>query len=195
MACRAGWFAIVLGGGSAFGAGVVPALTRPGIDSPGASLILMDIPLGLLFRGARGCGLEARRRLGRRCAASVFPPPCRGAIDSGPMIRKCHPELAFRGLAGRAGPYHGKKTAQAREERLAVLRRHGPDVEAFYHALRIHHPRRYVADDDILDALALALAARAGAERLVSPPQPPEFDALGLPMEIVSVGFGTARVG
>ncbi|MBW1992041.1 MAG: DUF429 domain-containing protein [Deltaproteobacteria bacterium] len=46
-----------------------------------ASLILVDIPIGLKERGAaaRRCDREARRVLGPR-KASVFPVPCRAAV-------------------------------------------------------------------------------------------------------------------
>jgi predicted RNase H-like nuclease len=44
-------------------------------------LIVMDIPIGLLARGARRCDVEARRRLPRARKSSVFPAPIRPVVD------------------------------------------------------------------------------------------------------------------
>lgn len=44
-----------------------------------ASLILIDIPIGLPHSGKRNCDVEARRILKQR-ASSVFPVPCREAL-------------------------------------------------------------------------------------------------------------------
>jgi len=53
------------------------------LDSP-ASVICVDIPIGLLDRpGQRACDVEARRMLGRGRASSVFPPPSRRALSFG----------------------------------------------------------------------------------------------------------------
>jgi predicted RNase H-like nuclease len=46
-----------------------------------ASMIAVDIPIGLLDRpGQRRCDVEARRLLGPR-SSCVFPPPCRAALS------------------------------------------------------------------------------------------------------------------
>ena len=44
--------------------------------------IAIDIPIGLLERGARACDREARRVLGRRQASSVFPAPIRAMLTA-----------------------------------------------------------------------------------------------------------------
>ncbi len=50
------------------------------------TLIVIDIPIGLLPRGARQCDQEARKFLGRPRQSSVFPAPIR------PMLRACNLE-------------------------------------------------------------------------------------------------------
>jgi predicted RNase H-like nuclease len=46
-----------------------------------ASIICIDIPIGLVSgHGQRTCDVEARKLLGRR-RSSVFPPPCRDALN------------------------------------------------------------------------------------------------------------------
>lgn len=46
------------------------------------ALIAIDIPIGLSDLGPRACDVEARRRLGRPRASSVFPAPCRAALHA-----------------------------------------------------------------------------------------------------------------
>jgi len=54
---------------------------RDVLGSP-ATIICIDIPIGLLDRpGQRACDVEARRMLGRGLASSVFPPPSRRALS------------------------------------------------------------------------------------------------------------------
>ncbi|HIE12722.1 MAG TPA: DUF429 domain-containing protein [Desulfotomaculum sp.] len=50
-----------------------------------ASLILVDIPIGLRDFGnqERLCDKEARKKLGRKRGRSVFPAPCRAALKAG----------------------------------------------------------------------------------------------------------------
>jgi len=49
-------------------------------DHHRASLILIDIPIGLSDSGVRTCDRLARRLLGRGRSAAVFSPPCRAAL-------------------------------------------------------------------------------------------------------------------
>jgi predicted RNase H-like nuclease len=99
-------------------------------------------------------------------------------------LREAHPEVCFAVLAGKP-VVSSKKTAAGMAERLELLRRHLADIDAFvlhaFTALRRHE----AVMDDILDALALAVAARhAGKSPLTLPPKPAK-DREGLPMEIV----------
>ena len=102
-----------------------------------------------------------------------------------PRCRECHPELAFWALAGGRIMGHGKKTMEGREERLALLRIYFRSADALFAAALRAYPRKAVASDDIIDALALALTAWLSGGELSWVPQHPQFDGMGLPMEIV----------
>lgn len=79
--CKAGWIALVqtVDGGliqsTVFA--TASALCRSLSD---AEVIAVDIPIGLTDYGPRVCDTEARKRLGRPRASSVFPPPIRPAL-------------------------------------------------------------------------------------------------------------------
>lgn len=236
--CKAGWFAVRIedGGRGEYGAGVFPTvadlLASPWGD---ASLILIDIPIGLPdSRGERACDKEARALLGPR-ASSVFPVPGREALEEDrrahrheavseanrretgrglsiqafgivpkirevddlmrgrgpaarPAIREIHPEVCFRALRGGRPMVHNKRKAAGRDERLGVLRALDPRADGVYGEALRRFPRKDVARDDILDALAAAITAvpavRAGAALPTLPAAPPR-DAFGLPMEMV----------
>ena len=231
--CRGGWFAVALAGPNDWTAQLFSDLAGLSNAFPDAELILIDIPLGLPSCGPRGCDREARRLLGRGYASSIFPVPCRPALEApdyrlacaanrqvlgvgisrqsyliGPKIREAdrwrrsaagskapvresHPELAFRALNGGRTLGHKKKTALGKTERLVLLRRQFPKSEAVVEqARREHHRRNVLADDDVLDALCLAVTAHYFGERLESVPAAPEVDDYGLPMEIV---YGPSR--
>jgi len=47
------------------------------------AVIAADVPIGLTNRGPRECDREARKRLGRPRASSVFPAPIRAALAAG----------------------------------------------------------------------------------------------------------------
>lgn len=100
------------------------------------------------------------------------------------VLRESHPELCFYGLAGGRPMNHPKRTGAGRAERMAVLHGYwaGAD-EALAHALA-HLPRGLLAADDVVDALALALAAALPDQRLATLPSPPEQDAEGRWMEM-----------
>lgn len=79
--CSAGWLAIALDDNGAMSFSVEPEF---GVVASRfhRGLILVDIPIGLRDEGAteRLCDLAARKVLGAR-ASSVFPAPCRTALD------------------------------------------------------------------------------------------------------------------
>lgn len=54
-----------------------------------ASVIAIDMPIGLCDDGPRACDLQARRLLGRPRASSVFPAPCRAALAAATYRRAC----------------------------------------------------------------------------------------------------------
>ena len=79
--CRAGWFAIELESESNWQVNAFPDVSSLWDRHRGASVILIDIPIGLKTGGKdeRRCDPEARKLLGPR-RSSVFPAPSREAI-------------------------------------------------------------------------------------------------------------------
>ena len=102
-----------------------------------------------------------------------------------PRLLEAHPELCFWGLAGGEPMAHSKKTRSGFEERLVVLEDHWPDAARVIDEARTVCPRRSVAIDDLVDALALAVTAARPAFQLVSLTDRTQFDSRGLPMDMV----------
>ena len=161
-----------------------------------ASVVVLDVPIGLTDGPGRACDREARRLLQGR-SSSVFSPPMRPALaaetraeatrigqavrrggglsaqawnivpkikeadaaltpERQSRVREGHPEVAFRRLAGAPLTYPKKDTA-GRAERLTLLAARGADAARLSADVRARHPKRAVADDDVLDACALAI--------------------------------------
>ena len=94
-------------------------------------------------------------------------------------IFEVHPEAVFAAIHG-VPMAHPKATRAGKEERLAVLAPHVPNIGDL-----VAHPPRGAAADDVLDAAAVALTARAvlrGKDRRLGERR---HDAKGLVMEIV----------
>lgn len=210
--CRGGWIAVTWDGEEDVRAQVGPHLAQLALcvaSAPEAdSLVAVDMPIGLLdapAAGGRACDRAARALLGAR-ARSVFSPPTRAALAAArfedapgislqcwnivPRIREldawitpalqarvveAHPELAFARMAG-APMRHAKRSREGAVERRAWLARAGVPVP----------PRpRGAAEDDLLDACALAWTARRVAlGSALRVPRAPPVDARGLRMEI-----------
>lgn len=79
--CRAGWLGIKLTPQGQWQAEVCPSLADLWEKHHAATLILVDMPIGLQEAGpgARRCDAQARKILGPR-KSSVFPAPCRAAV-------------------------------------------------------------------------------------------------------------------
>jgi predicted RNase H-like nuclease len=80
--CRGGWCAVAIDSrtNEMLEARVYPDFAA--ILALPAEVICVDIPIGLLdVPGQRACDVEARRRLGRGRASSVFPPPSRRSLS------------------------------------------------------------------------------------------------------------------
>ena len=100
------------------------------------------------------------------------------------IVREAHPEVLFHGLAG-APIRESKKRVAGREERLQVLERFFPPARDVLDRARATLRRDLFQPDDVVDALACAVAARHGRFRTL--PDRPPTDAEGLPMEMVYV--------
>lgn len=81
-ACKAGWFAFMLGEESAWHSDIFADISSLWNKYRGINLILIDIPIGLPQGDSneRTCDKTARKLLGRKRGSSVFPVPCRAAI-------------------------------------------------------------------------------------------------------------------
>ena len=80
--CKAGWFTIKLLEQSNWEVNVFRDIYSLWNNCKDASLILIDIPIGLVEKGSneRLCDKEARQWLGHKRGSSVFPVPCRDAV-------------------------------------------------------------------------------------------------------------------
>ncbi len=107
----------------------------------------------------------------------------RGQPSLAPRFQEVHPELAFLDWNGGTPLRHGKRCREGRAERLALCELLFPGVWA---AIRQRFRRAEVADDDILDALALLRSAARlkRGEAIVLPEGVPERDRCGLSMTI-----------
>jgi predicted RNase H-like nuclease len=100
-------------------------------------------------------------------------------------VFETHPEVAFWQLNGRRALDEPKKVKQRLHPAGLALRRRLLTDAGFSSAGVSQEPPRGAAVDDLLDALACAAVARrihAGLAR--SFPDPPPYDACGLPMAI-----------
>ena len=88
--CRAGWLAIGLETEGSWQVNTFPDVYSLWEHHRQASLILIDIPIGLKAEGRaeRRCDPEARKLLGPR-RSSVFPAPCREAIYASSYQEAC----------------------------------------------------------------------------------------------------------
>ena len=136
--------------------------------------------------GAGGLSVQAWNIMGKIREVDLWLRR-RGGV--GLRLRESHPELAFKGLARRAGhhwPLPAKRTAAGRAARCALLAALGVDGAAALDQ-RPDNPAGAVAADDKLDATCLALLSRElnSGGRLATLPAEAEADAVGLPQEMV----------
>jgi predicted RNase H-like nuclease/diadenosine tetraphosphate (Ap4A) HIT family hydrolase len=105
--------------------------------------------------------------------------------DARGRLRETHPEVCFRALAGGEPMPHAKRTPHGQKQRLALLVKQLPQARGIYQAARDRFQRKQLADDDILDALALLVTATLFEKAGATLPADPHTDARGLPMEMV----------
>jgi predicted RNase H-like nuclease len=98
-------------------------------------------------------------------------------------VREAHPEVSFC-IANGAPLEHPKKEMAGKQERLAVLRRHGLTFDPVAERLRLG--RSLVALDDLLDAAVCLLTARRISDGTAIVLGDATMDAHGLRMEIVA---------
>ncbi len=101
------------------------------------------------------------------------------------MVLETHPEVLFWSLNGGKPMQHNKRTAKGFTERLRLLTRQYPESRAILARIRDGFERKQAGRDDVLDAIAAAVAAKRGRRFLRSLPGRPELDSAGLPMRIV----------
>jgi predicted RNase H-like nuclease len=113
--CRGGWIAVI-DDGKRLDSRVFPDWSRLMAELPRATIIGVDIPIGLPGRDSRQCDLEARRRLGQPRGSSVFPAPVRGVLTEGlsyPEASDLHRHVDGRGLSRQAyAPLPGRDRRQ-----------------------------------------------------------------------------------
>ena len=79
--CKKGWFTVLLSERNNWKVDIFTDIFSLWNKYNDASLILLDIPIGLLETGfeERKCDKKARKLLGAKRASSIFPTPCRAA--------------------------------------------------------------------------------------------------------------------
>lgn len=225
--CKSGWFAVSIYPDDRFEFDVYATLSDAWDNLNSASLILIDVPIGLKEDGAdeRLCDKFARNILGQPRSSSVFRVPCRPAvfeeeyeqssqknyemtstrispytwgivpkirevdeflnnnIMARKVIRESHPELCFWSFNGDSMLYKKKESGGIGvAERKSILNDVYPlSNEIFLKARRFSK----VQDDDILDAISLAVNADKNKKNLISIPGDTIKDNQGLPMEMV----------
>ena len=101
-------------------------------------VVAVDVPIGLLSRGARDCDVEARRLLGAR-RSSVFPAPIRPilAATSHPAASRIRRQVEGRGVSIQTWAIVPKIVEvdcflRADERRRQVVREVHPEVSFFF---------------------------------------------------------------
>ena len=110
-----------------------------------------------------------------------------------PAIREVHPEVCFWALNGKNPMSKRKNEPAGCNERLDALSGCAHevddiDVDSISKEIRCKFTKGQVADDDILDALVMAVTAKIVSQnpgRLGTLPENPPTDSKGLPMEMV----------
>jgi predicted RNase H-like nuclease len=80
--CKGGWVAVITDGRVSWDISVLESIESLWARNKNASLILIDIPIGLAFRERRRCDVEARKLLGAPRSSSLFPVPSRSAAEA-----------------------------------------------------------------------------------------------------------------
>lgn len=99
-------------------------------------------------------------------------------------VLESHPELIFMNLNG-GMIYQKKNTKKGLKHRLDLVAVHEPVAVDFFREIKEKYRRNEVEEDDIVDSMALAYAARvSGHKPLKTLPDEPLSDSKGLIMAI-----------
>ncbi|HEX6981881.1 MAG TPA: DUF429 domain-containing protein [Balneolaceae bacterium] len=100
-------------------------------------------------------------------------------------VFESHPELLFQKLNGGSSILQKKATKKGLRHRLGLLKGQSKFADDFFRDIKEEYRRNQVDEDDIIDAMALALFARRSmnAEMKTLPENPP-VDSTGLKMAI-----------
>jgi predicted RNase H-like nuclease len=95
-------------------------------------------------------------------------------------VFESHPELLFMNLNG-GMIYQKKNTKKGLRHRLELVSNHEPVADDFFRDIKEEFRRNEVGEDDIVDSMALAYAAKKSvAKGIKSLPENPETDSEGL---------------
>lgn len=99
-------------------------------------------------------------------------------------VLESHPELLFMNLNG-GMIYQKKNTKKGLRHRLDLVKEFEPVAADFFREIKEEYRRNEVEEDDIVDALVLALSAKQSVEKGIKtiPDNPPK-DSQGLKMAI-----------
>lgn len=101
-------------------------------------------------------------------------------------VFESHPELLFQKLNGGNSILQKKATKKGLRHRLGLLKERSKFADDFFRDIKEDYRRNQVDEDDIIDAMALALFARLSYEEneLKTLPDKPQVDSTGLRMGI-----------
>lgn len=100
-------------------------------------------------------------------------------------IFESHPELLFRILNGNNSILQKKATKKGLRHRLELLKEKSTYADDFFRDIKEEYRRNQVDEDDIVDAMVLALFARYSVEEEIKTlPEDPPVDSTGLQMAI-----------
>lgn len=95
-------------------------------------------------------------------------------------VFESHPELLFRNL-NRGMIFQKKNTKKGLRHRLDLIREHHPIAADFFREIKEGYRRNEITEDDIVDAMVLALTAlQSGGKGFKTLPEIPEKDSTGL---------------
>lgn len=100
-------------------------------------------------------------------------------------VFESHPELLFQKLNGGNSILQKKQTKKGLRHRLGLLKEQSKFADDFFRDIKEEYRRNQVEEDDIVDAMVLALfALRSVEESIKTLPEDPPKDSTGLPMAI-----------